>query len=36
MIQSPIERQNVVINRCVYLVRELVGVKTRGKNKSRC
>ena len=22
MIQSPIERQNVVINRCVYLVRE--------------
>ena len=27
MIQSPIERQNVVINRCVYLVREGVGVE---------
>ena len=30
MIQSPIERQNVVIN----LVRELVGVKTGRNNKS--
>ena len=34
MIQSPIERQNVIINRCVYLVRELVGVKTGRNNKS--
>ena len=30
------ERQNVVINKCVRLVRELVGVKTRVKNKSGC
>ena len=39
MIQSPIERQNLGINKCVKLVVEeirveLVAVKTRGNNKS--
>ena len=38
MIQSPIERQDLGINKCVKLVveeirAELVAVKIRGKNK---